>query len=309
MSSTGMVVMVLAGGPDRERPVSLMSGAEVSRALREAGHRVVQRDIGPDNLTALDEFSEIGAVVLFPILHGAWGEGGGLQRILDDRRIRYVGCRAEAASLCMDKFKAKTKLVEAGLPTPPFELLAGSQRRTIQPPLVFKPPCEGSSIDLVICHDAEQARRARHRLGARHKELLVEEFIRGRELTVGVIADASVPGGIRALPAIQIVPATEFYDYEAKYDRDDTQYLFDIDLPQDTLAQISQIAQETFRTLGCRHLGRVDIMVDRQNQPWILEINTLPGFTSHSLLPKAAAKSGMPMAKLVDHLVKLAAAE
>lgn len=301
------MVMVLAGGPDRERDVSLNSGGEVAKALREAGHRVVQRDIGPDNLAALDEFSSLGCQVLFPVMHGSWGEGGPLQELLDARAIPYVGSRAPAASLCMDKHRTKAALVQAGLPTPAFELLTPAKRRTVRPPLVFKPLREGSSIDLVICEDAEQARRARHRLGTRYPELLVEQYIRGRELTVGVIADPAVAGGVRALPAIHIVPAVEFYDYDAKYDRNDTQYLFDIDLPEEVLSQIAMICVEAFITLGCRHMGRVDLMVDRQDQPWILEVNTIPGFTTHSLLPKAANHAGMPMPVFVDYLVRMAA--
>jgi D-alanine-D-alanine ligase len=301
------MVMVLSGGPDRERDVSLNSGNEVAKALREAGHKVVQRDILPNNLSALDEFASLGCQVIFPVMHGSWGEGGPLQELLDARGVPYVGCRAPAAALCMDKHRTKAALVQAGLPTPAFELLTAAKRRTIRPPLVFKPLREGSSIDLAICEDAEQARRARHRLSTRYPELLAEQYIRGRELTVGVIADPTVEGGVRALPPIQIVPAVEFYDYDAKYDRNDTQYLFDIDLPEEVLSQIAMICIEAFTTLGCRHLARVDLMVDRQDQPWILEVNTIPGFTTHSLLPKAANHAGMPMPVFVDYLVRMAA--
>lgn len=296
-------VMVLAGGPDRERPVSLLSGATVTAALAQAGHDVRQRDIDPDDLSALTEFEAWGGQVIFPMLHGSWGEGGGLQSILEAKGLPYVGTRAAAAELCMDKIKTKQKLVEHQLPTPGFEVLSAGMRRTLALPVVLKAPREGSSIDLVICQNSEQFRPARARLGRRHPQLLVEQFIAGLELTVGVIEDST---GLRALPPIHIVPATEYYDYQAKYDRDDTQYRFDIDLPPAALEKIKRISLEAAKALGCRHMGRVDVMVDRAQQPWILEINTIPGFTSHSLLPKAAAHAGITLPQLVDQLAKLA---
>jgi len=301
-------VLVLAGGPDREREVSLQSGATVTNALSQAGHEVRQRDITPDNLTALDEFTQWGGHVVFPMLHGAWGEGGGLQAILDARGLRYVGCRTDAAALCMDKHQAKQRLIEHGLPTPPSELLTTGQRAAMGPPVVVKPPCEGSSIDLTICRDEETLRRTRVRLRRRHARILVERFIEGMELTVGLIAPEDGPGFI-ALPPIHIIPATEFYDYNAKYARDDTQYLFDIKLPKPALAEVVRVAAEAAHVLGCRHMCRADIIVDRDKKPWILEVNTIPGFTSHSLLPKAANHAGIPLPKLVGRLVRLAMAE
>ena len=298
--------MVLAGGPDRERSVSLLSGDQVSAALGEAGHDVRQCDVLPGNLGALDQFTKWRGDVVFPVLHGGWGEGGGLQRVLEERRLPFVGCGAEAADLAMDKHRAKQVMLRHGLPTPPFEVIGPGQRRTVQPPLVLKPPREGSSIDTFICPDRHQARRARSRLGRRHARLLVEKFIQGRELTVGVLADGPCA---QALPPIQIVPATDFYDFDAKYERDDTRYLFDIDLPADTLNDVRALAVKTHNALGCRHLGRVDFIVDSQNRPWILEINTIPGFTTHSLLPMAAAKARLPLPQLVDRLARLAASD
>lgn len=307
-------IMVLAGGPDREHEVSLLSGETVTAGLKQAGHDVIQRDIRPDNLAALDEFVAWGGQVVFPMLHGSWGEGGGLQRILQERGLRFVGCRADAAELCMDKHRAKQSMIAAGLPTPPFELLALGDRRSVSPPLVVKAPTEGSSIDLVICRDSEQVRRARSRLYKRHKHLLLEKFVSGKELTIGVFPagqDSREDGtplanGERALPPIHIVPATEFYDYQAKYNRDDTQYLFNIDLPASVLGECKRVAVAAAKSLGCRHLCRVDLIVDAEGTPWILEINTIPGFTSHSLFPKAAAQAGITMPKLLDHLARQA---
>ncbi len=302
--------MVLAGGPDRERPVSLNSGAQVASALEQAGHEVRLRDVLPENLAALDEFTAWPGDAIFPILHGAWGEGGALQHILDERQLPYVGSAGPASALCMDKQRTKLALQQAGLPTPNWELLVPGQGPRLAAPVVIKPPCEGSSIDLFICRQADEVNHALAQLHERHARLLVEQYIEGMELTVGVIADpAHRSGHYRALPAIRIVPATAFYDYQAKYHRDDTRYLFGseaIGLPESVLEQVGKLALEAHRQCGCRHLSRVDFMVDRQQRPWILEINTLPGFTSHSLLPMAAGRAGYQLPQLVDHLVRLA---
>ena len=313
-----MKVMVLAGGPDREREVSLMSGQQVAAALREAGHDVIERDLSPTDTAALDEFAlwpteSPGPAVVFPIFHGRWGEGGGAQQLLDQRGLSYVGCRETAARLCTDKTKTKQTLRDAGLPTPAFELLGchPEQPRStfpgeLAPPVVVKPNDDGSSIDLAICHDQAALDRAWAELSARNDALLVEQFIRGQEMTVGVIEDEH--GQPQALPSIHIVPATEFYDYEAKYVRDDTQYHFDA-VPPEVESRLGRLAVETFNALGCRHLARVDVFVDENHQPWVIEVNTLPGFTTHSLLPMAAQRHGLDMPALVDHLVKRAVAD
>ena len=303
MTTQQLKVMVLAGGPDRERPVSLMSGEQVAAALAEAGHEVLQRDIGPDETACLDEFARWGGDVIFPVLHGAWGEGGALQKLLDARELPYVGSTAAAAELCMDKHRTKLVLAKQGLATPEHQLLTANDTLRLPAPLVVKPPCEGSSIDLVICRTDAEAGDALQRLRPRHPRLLVEKFVSGKEITVGVLSDTGAP---RALPPIHIIPATAFYDYQAKYERDDTQYLFDIALPPATLERIKAMAAQAHAVLGCRHMSRVDFIVDARNEPWILEVNTIPGFTSHSLLPMAARRAGMELPQLVDHLVRLA---
>lgn len=293
--------MVLAGGPDRERPVSLLSGATAVAGLTAAGHEVRQRDIGPNDLSALDEFVSWGGDVILPMLHGSWGEGGGLQRILDQRRLAYVGSRAEAADLAMDKHRSKAVFEKHGLATPPYELVTGGAGGNLKPPVVVKPLREGSSIDVVICGDEAELARALKGMAERYERILVERFVDGRELTVGIVGD-------EALPPIEIVPATTYYDYEAKYTRQDTQYRFDIDLPAEVLAGVQKAALSAHRVLGCRHLSRVDFIVDEKQQPWLLEVNTLPGFTSHSLVPKAAARAGIALPELLDRLVRLGAA-
>lgn len=300
-----MKVMVLAGGPDRERPISLKSGAAVVGALREAGHEVRQRDIQPNDLSALDECMAWGADGVFPVLHGSWGEGGPLQRILDQRGIPYVGSGACAADRCMDKQEAKLVLARHGLPTPPFEMVPAGHPITLEPPIVLKAPREGSSIDVAICHNAGAVSVARQRLG-HQPMLLVERFVAGTELTVSVLADCDGP---RALPPVRIVPATGHYDYHAKYDRGDTRYVLDptkIGLSASMMVRLGQLAIEAHRVLGCRHLSRVDFIVDASSQPWILEVNTMPGFTDHSLWPMAGAYAGLSLPVLADRLVQAA---
>lgn len=351
-------ILVLAGGPDRERAVSLQSGATVANALREAGHEVMERDVSPGDLSAIDAFEQWPGDAIFPALHGGWGEGGGLQAILDQRGLPYVGCRAEAAALCMDKHATKAKLFDADLPTLPFELIARDDenahaatdasgnasttttlaRPTIEPPLVMKARREGSSIGMAICHDSGQVDVGLARLLRDFDELLVEKFCAGMEITIGVLqlpedqptdstpgnapgsaragsapgAASSVPPAAHALPPIRIVPATEFYDYDAKYDRDDTQYVLEqeqLGLSPREIEGLGVLAVEAFELLGCRHMARVDFIVDEAHRPWILEVNTIPGFTSHSLLPMAAAHAGIALPRLVDRLVRLAVAD
>lgn len=313
-SSSALRVLALSGGPDREREVSLNSGRNVAQALRDAGHHVTTSDITPDHLTCLDTFKQSAGDVIFPVLHGSWGEGGGLQRILDDRGLRYVGCKTDAAIRCMDKHLAKDVMAERGLPTPAYEYLATGSRRSIDLPVVVKAPREGSSIDLAICRTQAEYDAAMSELSPRHDHLLVEQFTPGKEITVGIIPAGNASGeagrptldGYVALPAIHIVPATAYYDYQAKYTREDTQYRFDIDLPAAVLQRIGELALQAHGAMGCRHLSRVDFMVDANHQPWILEINTIPGFTSHSLLPMAARRVGLEMPALVDRLVHAA---
>ena len=293
--------MVLAGGPDRERAVSLESGAAVGAALAEAGHEVRQRDIAPGDPRPLEEFRAWPGDLLFPALHGPWGEGGGLQAMLAERAVPALAPEPTAAERCMDKARTKACLQEAGLPTPPFELGPPDGNWTLGPPLAVKPRAEGSSIDIRLCRDERAWRDARRAL-AHHRELLVERLVEGREITVGVLAEEA--GELEALPPLEIVPQAGFYDYAAKYERDDTAYRFEIPLPAETLAAIRETARAAHAALDAGPLSRIDLIVDADHTPWILEANTMPGFTSHSLLPKAAARAGLALPALVDRLVR-----
>ncbi len=290
-----LTVLVLGGGPDRERPVSLRSAAAVAEALRQAGHRTVERDVLPDDLSALDEAHE----VVFPVLHGAWGEGGPLQAILEAHGKPFVGWGSDAAAVAMDKAQTKRVAEELGLDTPESEVVQPGGAATLGPPVVVKPNDDGSSVGVHICTDEQAVGAALDAITREHGCALVERFVAGHELTVGVLDG-------EALPVIEIVPTVDFYDYDAKYDRDDTDYRFEIALPDEVLVAMGADAVALHRGLGGRHLSRVDFIVDEAERAWLLEINTLPGFTSHSLLPMAAQEAGLGMPALCDRLVSLA---
>jgi D-alanine-D-alanine ligase len=300
-------VLVLMGGPDAEREVSLNSGREVAAALRSDGRfTVVDRVIDKPTIFELKSLaSSCGANVVFPVLHGRWGEGGPLQELLEQLGLPYVGSQPRAAALAMDKMQTKALLMVEGVPTPPAQELGGpNERCAIAPPLVLKPVDDGSSVDLRICRNDAEVEAARKHLHPRRGRLMAEAYIRGRELTVGIMLD-------QPLPIIEIIPAVEYYDYEAKYTREDTRYAIDPELPPGVAEMCERIAMTAYRTLGCRDIARVDIMLDG-SQPWFLEINTMPGFTTHSLVPMAARKrighsgEGWTMPELCGRLVQAA---
>ena len=299
-----MNITVLYGGPSSERPISLISGKAVADALVAMGHQVYLADIMPDNLLPLDHPAD----VIFPVLHGAWGESGELQAILEQRQLLFVGSSSRASRLGMDKVAAKTQWKKAGLSTPAWRVIesadaTGAAIDFVGLPCVVKVIDGGSSIDVYICQTRQQATEAAGKLMTQYGRALVEQFIAGKELTVGILDG-------KALPPIWIRPRSEFYDFNAKYQADSTEYLFDLGVDAATLHGLQQLSVQAHKLLGCRHLSRVDIMLDQNTQtPYLLEINTLPGFTSHSLLPKAAKQMGLDFGMLVDTLVRLAYAE
>ena len=295
-----MRVTVLRGGPSAERDVSLAGGAAVAAACRRLGHAVTEADVGPDDLSALD----VPADVVFAVLHGRFGEDGQLQAILQQRQLCFVGSDAAASRLAIDKDASKRAWRVAGLPTADWWCLdpgcpTDDLGEAPAPPCVLKPLDEGSSIGVRMCDSAEQLRASLQELAARHRRVLVERRLFGPELTVGILGDV-------ALPVIQVKPAAGFYDYEAKYLSSDTAYLLEPEVDDATCARVQQLALEAFRVVGCRDLARVDFVVDQREGPQLLEINTLPGFTDHSLVPKAAARVGLGFDKLVATLLDMA---
>jgi D-alanine-D-alanine ligase len=292
-----MNVLVLKGGPDAEREVSLRSGGMVAAALRRAGAQVEEVTI---DKPGLDEIRAMPGDVVFPVLHGPWGEGGALQDLLERDGRPYVGCGPAAARLAMDKPASKRAVSEVGVRTPASQVLRAGDRLTLQPPLVLKPCDDGSSVDLRVCRTAEQAEHARAEIHPRRPELLAESFIEGREVTIGLLED-------RDLPLIEVRPKCGLYDYEAKYNRDDTEYRLDPNLPAGVADGIRRAARLAWKRLGLRDVARMDFMLDAQGA-WFLEANTMPGFTDHSLVPKAAAHGGLPMERLVTLLAERAVA-
>jgi len=292
-------ITVLMGGPSAERDVSLHTGEAIAIALESLGHQVRRADVRPDDLSALDEPADM----IFVALHGTWGEDGQLQAILEERRIRYTGCDPQASALAMDKVRTKRRFAEVGVPTAPFEHVtptnAGAVAERFEVPAVVKPVAEGSSVDCTIARDRPSFSSAIERLMNDYGEALAERFVDGPELTVGVLAG-------QALPVCQIQPSSDFYDYHAKYEADDTTYLFEIDLPEGLLERVQQLSVRAFEALGCRDMARIDwIVASSSGQPFCLEVNTIPGFTDHSLLPKAAARAGIGFADLCQRIVDL----
>jgi D-alanine-D-alanine ligase len=302
MDATGMsgkpAVLVLMGGPDAEREVSLLSGRGVAQALRDSGRYIVIERVVDTPTTR--EVAAMGGDVVFPVLHGPWGEGGRLQERLEAARLPYVGSRPPAATLAMDKLATKHIVSAADVRTPCAQRLDTGDECDLRPPLVLKPIDDGSSVDLHICRTERQVMAARTRLHAARGAIMAEPYVVGREMTAGIVGD-------QVLPLIEIVPssAVEFYDYDAKYRRDDTRYVVGPELPGDLTEQCQRMAMTAFRRVGCRDLARVDFIL-AEDGPWFLEINTMPGFTSHSLVPMAAATVGVDMPGLCARLVESA---
>ncbi|RLS50597.1 MAG: D-alanine--D-alanine ligase, partial [Planctomycetota bacterium] len=215
-------VLVLKGGPDAEREVSLRSGGRVAQALRDDGTFDVI-ELAIDAPTA-DELAQLQGDVVFPVLHGPWGEGGPLQELLEAAGRPFVGCGLNAARIAMDKAATKTIAARAGVPTPRARVLRRGDELDLEPPVVIKPSNDGSSVDLFVCKDRAELDRALATAFTRRELMLAEEFITGREITVGWLNG-------RALPIVEIVPADGLYDYEAKYVRKDTRYVLDPELP------------------------------------------------------------------------------
>jgi len=296
-------VLVLAGGPDSERPVSLMSAAGVAEALRASGkyaveHRVIDRP-------SLAELSALPGDVVWPVLHGPYGEGGPLQDLLEASGRPFVGCGPLAARLAMDKVASKSMAHKAGLDVQPTCILKPGEPGLPMPlPLVLKPVFDGSTIGLFICRTLKEWERAHDAASKSGKPYMIEPFIKGKELTLGLLdSGRGVKGSLRALPWIHIAPADGLYDFEAKYTRDDTQYRIDPELPDDVRVGVARKVEALAGLMGIRHLCRADFLLDDDNRAWFLEVNTMPGFTGHSLVPMAAGHIGLDMPKLCAHIV------
>ncbi len=297
-------IAVLAGGSGSERQVSLLSGQTVYNALKEAGLETILSDITPEDMSILDDPS---IDVFFPILHGQFGEDGQLQRVLEDKNLCFTGSGSESSRRSFDKLLSKQAFFHAKLPIARHLIVHACDTqedlkpmlKKLAPKYVVKPVREGSSVGITITDDLDTAAANAIACFAQYGNCMVEEFIAGREITVGILNGTP-------LPVIEIRSKTAFYDYQAKYESDTTEYLFDTIEDGELVKEIQQDAVTCFNELGCRHLGRVDFILTKVGIPYILEINTLPGFTSHSLLPMAAENAGISKPQLCTQIVEAA---
>jgi len=285
-------VGVLYGGTSAERDVSLMSGAGVHQALCAAGVDAHLFDTGTHSLADLHA---AGFDRVFIALHGRGGEDGTLQGALELLRLPYTGSGVMACALAMDKVMTKRIWAHHGLPTPAFVALTHAQQledaaARLGLPMILKPPHEGSSLGVSTVEHAQDLCAAYHAAADYDAVVLAEQFIKGRELTVAILGSGD---RARALPIIEIVAPDGDYDYEHKYFSDDTRYLCPAPLDAALAARLQELARQAYLTTGCANWGRVDLMLDAQNRPWLLEVNTAPGMTSHSLVPMAAQAAGI----------------
>jgi D-alanine-D-alanine ligase len=290
-------ITVMLGGPSAEREVSLRSGAAVAKALRSLGHEVVEID--PKN----GEFDlPNGTDVVFLALHGTYGEDGTVQRRLDELGAIYTGCDAEASRIAFDKVLTKQRCVKAGVPTAKF-LVVNSEKTPLpkgwQPPLVVKPVRQGSSVGLQFVERVEDWRIALAEALKFDSEVLVEEKIVGSECTVGILGDMP-------LPVVEVRPKIGSYDYRNKYTAGCTEYFCPAPLDATLTKQVQEAALGAFKAIGGRDYARVDVMVRACDEPVVLEVNTLPGMTETSLLPKGALAAGLNYAQLCQQMVDLA---
>ncbi len=290
-----MKVTVLFGGPSAEREISLISGKAVIEGLKSMGHDVFASDVSPTDLKGLDHPCD----VIFPVLHGDFGESGELQEILETRSLAFVGSGSKASKLGMNKVETKKVWEKAGLPTPKYAVIT-DKKVPFSGPCVVKAISSGSSLDVYVCEDPSTAPEAISKVIDKHGQALVEQFISGPELSCSLLEE-------EPLAPMLIVPKRGFYDFTAKYNANDTEHRFDTGLPEKTVALCKELAKKGNAAVGALDLGRIDVMVDAKTfQPYMLEINTLPGFTSKSIFPEAAAYGGIAFGPLVDRLVKRA---
>ena len=302
-------VAVLYGGDSEEREVSLKTGAAIHGALVELGYRAELLDATRDGLRRL---AQDPPDVAFLALHGGLGEDGSVQGFLECLGVPYTGSGVRACAVTMDKAMAKRVWLQAGLPTPRWEqverarlreALEGTRPLGWEAPCVVKPVLSGSSVGVTMVREPAALRPALEAVLACEGPALLEELIEGRELTVPMLDGAS-------LGVIEVVPQRGFYDYTAKYaSGSGTSYLLPAPLEPAVEAEVVRVAQEANRLVGARGVTRVDVMLDGQGRPWILELNSMPGMTATSLVPKAAAARGVPFARFVERMLGMARLE
>lgn len=287
-------VAVLKGGFSKEREISLRSGTAVAGGLREAGYIVDEIDISGRDFIIPD-----GVEAVFIALHGDFGEDGQIQRILEQKHIPYTGADPQASWLAFSKNLAKDVLTRHKITTPIYEVLRRGQKRTLSLPVIVKPTRQGSSFGVHLVLRENDWTNALAEAMTYNNEVMVEEYIAGRELTVGIVGD-------EVLPVIEIRAPEGNYDFYAKYTKGVTEYLVPAPLEKEQTSLCQRLARETYCALQCRGLGRVDLRLSTEGRMYVLELNTIPGFTETSLLPKAARAAGCSFSNLCKRIMEMA---
>lgn len=303
------VVAVVLGGPSSEAEISRVTGAAIAGALREKGYNAVELELNPETL--LDDLRKLGAKAVFNAVHGMYGEDGRLQSILEAVKMPYTGSGVLASAVAMDKVATKRFLLSAGISTPKclmynkrydkdMAAIEAEILATFGVPVVIKAADQGSSIGVEIVKDAVDVQRALAATFKYSDEVLVEECINGKELTCGVMEEN---GELRALPIVMIAPHSGSYDFHSKYTKGATDYLVPAPLDEATTAHVQGLALATYKVLGLSGVARIDVMLDANNQGYVLEANTIPGMTATSLVPKEAAAVGIGFPELCEKIL------
>jgi len=295
-------IAVLMGGPSSEREVSLATGQGISKALRSLGVDVADVDVRDENFQLPENVD-----LAFLALHGTFGEDGQIQQLLEERGVAYSGEGVKGSQLAFDKIRSKEKFEEHGVRTPEWETIEANQQPRMQPPLVVKAPRQGSTVGVHIVKTAEELTPGIAGSAKYDRELLIEKFIPGRELTIGILGD-------QALPILEIIPKGGFYDFTNKYPFLNPQagggadHVCPARIDEKKTAEIQELALRAFRALGLQVYGRVDVILSDSGEPFVLEVNTIPGMTEASLLPEAAAAAGVSYVDLCTRIIELSRA-
>ena len=276
-------ILVLMGGWSNEREISLISGESVFNSLVASKLDVIKLDLNKDNI---GKIKGLNPDRIFIVLHGKGGEDGEIQLHLENLGIPYTGSGSESSKVCMNKKTTKKILLENNIRTPSYIKISKSTNikdieNSFHYPFVVKPTSEGSSIGVYVVEDRVSCKKAINENVKISNDVIVEEYIRGKEYTVGIVDN-------NALPVIKLIPPGKFYDFEAKYNSKETKYICPSGLDQNTEEEIKKLSLNCFSLLNCRGWGRVDLIIDEKNKPWVIELNTVPGMTEHSLVPMAA---------------------
>jgi D-alanine-D-alanine ligase len=293
-------VGVMMGGLSREREISMKTGKAILKALTEKGYTVCPIDVGQDiGETLVKKKIE----VAFLALHGRFGEDGTIQGMLELMRIPYTGSGVLASALALHKIMAKKLFVYEKIPTPPFDTFLRGEIEKDPPkpillplPLVVKPAREGSTIGISMVRKKEDLVSALREAGKYDDEILIEKLMEGKEITVGILED--IP-----LPIVEIIPKSGFYDYHSKYTKGETQYIIPARIPREKYLYAQDVSLRVFNVLGCSGCARVDLMTDEEGNPFVIDVNTMPGMTETSLLPKAAEFAGIHFGDLVERIL------